>query len=192
MPACAPPPPPPYQPCPPGPPVYGGYPPNQPAANSTPIYGAAPPAPGVPGGAVGTLPPGARVRGELPVFPNRNSGYIFSKKQCEFNIIEGRTKPWKEPGCEIKFTTARADCRMNMKEFIEQVGAPARAPPRSSDVEVGICEVIEAGDGSWQKGSQFLLGDSVARLGQTLAEVGWDELRGEAGLGKPVWLVLLP
>lgn len=185
-------PPPPYQTCSSGAPVYGGYPPAQPATNPQPIYGAAQPAPGVQGGIGGTLPPGARVRGELPVFPNRNSGYIFSKKQCVFNIVEGRTKPWKEPGCEIKFTTARADCRMTMKEFIEQVGAPARAPARSSDEEVGVCEIIEAGDGTWQKGSQFSLGDAVGRLGQTLAEVGWDELRGEAGMGKPVWLVLLP
>ena len=81
---------------------------------------------------------------------------------------------------------------MTMKEFIEQVGAPERAPARSSAEEVGICEVIESGDGTWQKGSQFCLGDSDARLGQTLAGVGWDELRGEAGMGKPVWLVLLP
>ena len=184
-------PPPAYQPCASGAPVYGGYPPAQPAAKPAPIYGAAPPAPGVPGGTGATLPPGARVRGELPVFPNRNSGYIFSKKQCVFNIVEGRTKPWKEPGCEVKFTTARADCRMNIKEFIEQVGAPARAPARSRDDDVGICEVIETGDGTWQKGSQFTLGD-LPKLTQSLAEVGWDELRGEAGMGKPVWLVLLP
>ncbi|KAF7505610.1 hypothetical protein GJ744_000619 [Endocarpon pusillum] len=186
------PPPPPYQPCAGGPPVYGGYPPTQPAANPGPIHGTAQPTPGVAGGTAGTLPPGARVRGEIPVFPNRNSGYIFSKKQCCFNIIEGRTKPWKEPGCEIKFTTARADCRMGIKEFIEQVGAKARAPARATEAEVGMCEVIETGDGTWQKGSQFSLGDMDARLAQSLADVGWDELRGEAGMGKPVWLVLLP
>ncbi len=81
---------------------------------------------------------------------------------------------------------------MGIKEFIEQVGAPARAPARASEEEVGICEIIEAGDGTWQKGSQFSLGDAVARLDQSLADVGWDELRGEAGMGKPVWLVLLP
>lgn len=185
-------PPPAYQPCQSGAQVYSAYPLTQAAANPAPIYGAAAPAPGVQGGQGGTLPPGARIRGELPVFPNRNSGYIFSKKQCAFNIIEGRTKPWKEPGCEVKFTTARADCRMTIKEFIEQVGALARAPARSSDDAVGVCEVLEAGDGTWQKGSVYSLGDSVARLGLTLADCGWDELRGEAGMGKPVWLVLLP
>lgn len=81
---------------------------------------------------------------------------------------------------------------MTIKEFIEQVGALARAPTRTSDDEVGVCEVIESGDGTWQKGSQFTMSDTVAKLGQTLADVGWDELRGEAGMGKPVWLVFLP
>jgi hypothetical protein len=81
---------------------------------------------------------------------------------------------------------------MTVKEFIEQVGAQAQAPARSSDDDVGICEVIEVGDGTWQKGSQFVMSDLVPKLGQTLADVGWDELRGEAGKGKPVWLVLLP
>ena len=80
---------------------------------------------------------------------------------------------------------------MNIKEFIEQVGAVARAPARSSDDDVGVCEVIETGDGTWQKGSEFTLGD-LTKLDRSLRDVGWDELRGEAGMGKPVWLVLLP
>jgi hypothetical protein len=80
---------------------------------------------------------------------------------------------------------------MTIKEFIEQVGALARKPARSSDDDVGVCEVIETGDGTWQKGSHFTLGD-LPKLAQNLADIGWDELRGEAGMGKPVWLVLLP
>jgi len=128
----------------------------------------------------------------VPVFPNRNSGYIFSKKQCGFNLIQGTVKPWKEPGCEPQFITVRADCRMNIKEFIEQVGAKERKPARKSDDEVGICEVIETGNGTWQMGSKYCLGDTDARLAQSLAAVGWDELRDSAGQGKPVWLVFLP
>lgn len=198
MPATGPPPlpiyaqpPPPYQPYPSGPPVHGGYPPAYSTANPAPIYGAVPPAPGVPGGTKETLPPGARVRGEIPVLPNSNARILFSKEQCVFNVIEGRPKPWKEPGCEIKFTTAIAECRMNIKEFIELVGAKVRAPARCSEDDIGVCEVIETGDGTWQKGSQFTLGD-LPKLGQSLGEIGWDKLRGEAGQGKPVWLILLP
>ncbi len=80
---------------------------------------------------------------------------------------------------------------MNIKEFIEQVGAPARAPKRCSEDAIGLCEVTEVGDGTWQKGSVFTLGD-LPKLGQTLEDVGWDDQRGEAGMGKPVWLVFLP
>ena len=138
------------------------------------------------------VPPGGRVRGELPVFPNRNSGYIFSKKQCTFNIIEGPTKPWEEPGCEIKFRQTRADVRMSLEEFIEQAGVDERAGPRAKKAEKGIVEIIENGDGTWQKGVQITLGDPDATLEQSLADVGWDECRGEAGFGKPVWLVFLP
>lgn len=80
---------------------------------------------------------------------------------------------------------------MNIKEFIEQLGAAARKPARAKDDDVGVCEVIESGDGTWQKGSEFTLGD-LTKLGQSLGDIGWDEFRGEAGMGKPVWLVLLP
>jgi hypothetical protein len=81
---------------------------------------------------------------------------------------------------------------MNIKEFIEQLDAAARAPARTSDDDVGVSEVIETGDGTWQKGTEFVLGNTDAKLAQSLAQIGWDELRGEAGMGKPVWLVLLP
>lgn len=81
---------------------------------------------------------------------------------------------------------------MSVEEFIEQAGAIERAGPRAAKSSVGIVEVIESGDGGWQKGTQITLGDPDATLAQTLADVGWDECRGEAGFGKPVWLVFLP
>jgi hypothetical protein len=81
---------------------------------------------------------------------------------------------------------------MTIKEFIEQVGAVARAPPRTKDDNVGVCEIIEIGDGIWQKGTAFFKGDAAERLEQSLGDVGWDEVRGEAGKGKPIWLALLP
>jgi hypothetical protein len=119
-------------------------------------------------------------------------GYIFAKKQCTFHLIEGPTKPWNQPGCELTFTPMMVDCRMTIKEFIEQIGAKELKPARARDEDVGIIEVIESGDGTWQLGSKFLLGDTDERLAQSLAQVGWDEMRGEAGKGKPVWLVFLP
>jgi hypothetical protein len=81
---------------------------------------------------------------------------------------------------------------MLVSELIEQLGVAARAPARANADHVGICEAIEVGDGVWQKGTQITVSDNITKLGQTLADIGWDELRGEAGRGKPVWLVLLP
>lgn len=171
------------------PPPYA--PPGQPSSDSFPVYGASSPAPGVKGGTASELPPGCRVRGELPVFPNKNAGYIFGKKQCTFNIVKGRIKPWQSANCLFQFETVHADCRMPIKEFIEQIDAAGRAPARASQEAIGICEMIEVGDGVWRKGSQYLLGDLV-KIGQSLGDAGWDEFRGEAGMGKPVWLVVLP
>jgi hypothetical protein len=132
------PPPPPYPPFPNAPPVYGGYPPTQQTASPAPIYGAVQPAPGVSGGKASTLRPGSRVRGQVPVFPDRNMGYIFAKKQCTFHLIESPIKPWKQPGCELTFTPMMVDCRMTIKEFIEQIGAKELKPSNPA-----------TGPGSW-------------------------------------------
>ena len=81
---------------------------------------------------------------------------------------------------------------MALGEFIEQVGAVEKAPANTPADQIGVVEVLEGGNGTWHKGTMFMLGDGGARMNQTLQDVGWDNDRGEAGRSKPVILVFLP
>lgn len=85
-----------------------------------------------------------------------------------------------------------APTNMTLEEFIEQVGAVERAPANTPRDRIGVVEVLEAGNGTWLKGTEFMLGDEDGRMSMTLQEVGWDNDRGEAGRSKPVILVFLP
>lgn len=92
----------------------------------------------------------------------------------------------------MEFTVSHAPTSMTIVEFIEQVGVMERAPAGTPRHLMGVTEALEGGGGVWHKGTTFLLGDGVYRLNQTLAEVGWDNDRGEAGRSKPVTLVFMP
>jgi hypothetical protein len=137
-------------------------------------------------------PQGSRVKGLLPKFPDRNSGYIFPKNNCTFHIIKGDRKPWEWQGLTLDFNVMHAPTNMTLAEFIEQVGAIEKAPLSTPRDQIGVVEVFEGGNGTWHKGTAFMLGDGGNRMKQTLQEVGWDSDRGEAGRGKPVILVFLP
>jgi hypothetical protein len=137
-------------------------------------------------------PPGGRVKGLLPRFPDRNSGYIFPKNNCTFHIVKGSRKPWDWQGLLLDFNVMHAPTNMKLEEFIEQVGAVERAPANTPRDRIGVVEVLESGNGTWLKGTEFMLGDDDGRMNMTLQEVGWDNDRGEAGRSKPVILVFLP
>ena len=131
-----------------------------------------------------------RVKGLLPKFPDRGSGYIFPKSNCTFHIVKGEKKPWDHPGITLDFQVAHAPTSMKLGEFIEQVGALERAPAGTPHDYIGVQEIIEGGNGVWHKGTAFMLGDWLAD--STLNEVGWSSDRGEFGRGKPVIVVFLP
>jgi hypothetical protein len=132
------------------------------------------------------------VKGLLPKFPDRSSGYIFPKNNCTFHIVKGDRKPWEWQGLTLDFNVMHAPTNMTLAEFIEQVGAVEKAPSSTPRDQIGVVEVLEGGNGTWHKGTAFMLGDGGDRMKQTLQEVGWDNDRGEAGRGKPVILVFLP
>jgi hypothetical protein len=137
-------------------------------------------------------PPGVRVKGLMPKFPDRNCGYIFPKKNCAFHIVKGDQKPWEWQGLILDFNVMHAPTNMTLAEFIEQVGAVEKAPANTPRDQIGVVEVLEGGNGTWHKGTAFTLGDGDHRLNQTLQDIGWDNDRGEAGRSKQVILVFLP
>ena len=135
-------------------------------------------------------PPGGRVKGLLPKFPNGDTGYIFPKSNCTFHLVKGKQKPWEWRGLTLDFQVMHAPTNMTVAEFIEQIGAINKAPVGTPRNQIGVTEILEAGSGLWHKGTTFLLGDG--RSCQTLADVGWDNDRGEAGRSKPVHLIMEP
>lgn len=132
------------------------------------------------------------MKGLLPKFPDRNSGYIFPKSNCTFHIVNGDMKPWEWQWLKLDFNVMHAPTTMTLTEFIEQVGAVEKAPPGTPRSQIGVVEVLEGGNGTWHRGTAFTLGDEDRRMKATLQEVGWDNNRGEAGRSKPVTLVFLP
>ena len=64
-------------------------------------------------------------------------------------------------------------------DLMHQLGVPAGDNDR-----YGLTECVETGNGSWEKGSTYVLSQDRSR--KTLAEVGWDETRGTEK--KVVWL----
>jgi hypothetical protein len=132
------------------------------------------------------------VKGLLPRFPDRNSGYIFPKNNCTFHVIKGDRKPWEWQGLTLDFNVMHAPTNMTLEEFIEQVGAAEKAPANTPRDRIGVVEILEGGNGTWHQGTAFMLGDEEWRMKQTLEEIGWDNERGEAGRSKPVILAFLP
>ena len=137
-------------------------------------------------------PPGARVKGLLPKFPDGSTGYIFPKSNCTFQIVIGSNKPWDGRGEALQFQVMHAPTSMRLAEFIEQIGAVGRAPPGTPPDQIGICEIVEAGNGAWRKGSAYYFGDGPHKMSQTLDQLGWGDDRGEAGRHKPVTICVLP
>jgi len=90
----------------------------------------------------------------------------------------------------LDFKVVNAPTSMKLNEFIEQVGAIDRAGPGVPRDRVGVQEILEAGNGVWRKGSEFMLDDWQGQ--STLEDIGWSNDRGEAGRSKPVILVFLP
>ena len=145
----------------------------------------------------------------MPTFPDRSNGYIFPKvskwlcfkftltniclkKNTTIELYKGTQKPWEWQGLQMEFTVHHAPVNMTIREFIEQLGAEDRAPAGTPPEWIGIVEILEAGNGRWHKGTQFLISDPDDRLTQTLEQVGWDADRGARNRAKPVRLMCLP
>jgi len=156
----------------------------------------------------GKVPPvsGNRVKGQLAKFSDSGAGYVFSKKNVAFhifehNIIEKYKNETNDNGQfrisdttlkdkqENKFALMLADCRLPLAEFIEQIDCIKRAPSGYPHHGIGICELLEQGNGWFQRGDTIYLNDYRA---STAIEDIWSDACGEAGRAKPVHLVRLP
>ena len=67
---------------------------------------------------------------------------------------------------------------MTVKDLIKRLGAPAGE-------QNGITEMEELGDDRFTAGVTITQGSEDAK--KTLAEVGWTQMRSEAG---PIWIVV--
>lgn len=87
--------------------------------------------------------------------------------------------PYESPNTEFQFSIVRVPCSMTIAELIQQLGAEG-----ANDK---VTECIELGNGAWAKGISIAKSDDAAK--QTVAQVGWDEARGE-GPNRPVWIIV--
>ena len=71
---------------------------------------------------------------------------------------------------------------MKVAELISQLGAS-----NGADNQNGVTEYVELGNGFWAKGLSIFKSDEAGQ--KTLAQIGWDEERGE-GPKPPVWVVV--
>ena len=102
------------------------------------------------------------------------------------HLIEKGVRPWENPGGSFKWRAFKVPIRMKLNELMRGIGIRQGVRAETMDLDLGICEVIEMGDGRWSKGSEYKFMDSGSD--QTLEEVGWSEKRGAPGGARPVWL----
>jgi len=97
-----------------------------------------------------------------------------------------------------KFNVQHAPCDMTFEELIEQINCRKRAnhhPPYSipghgyPEHLIGIQELLELDRGRFMPGSKIMLTDPQAK--SKLGEL-WSDSAGNAGQGKPRYIVRLP
>ncbi|MCJ1338916.1 hypothetical protein MMC09_004205 [Bachmanniomyces sp. S44760] len=124
-------------------------------------------------------PPGAKFKGTALNIEGKS--YLFPGKHTTIHFVLDGFQPWKAPHRQFSFSAHEVPTLMTIDELIRQLGiSEDRAEKR------GIAELIEKGDGIWQQGGSFLLGEK--RSSQTLGSLGWNESRGKER--KPTWVCL--
>ncbi|KAI9791243.1 MAG: hypothetical protein M1816_004235 [Peltula sp. TS41687] len=156
-------------------PMFGGFqpmpppPPPPPPAPAAPAPATAPPAP------LTTIPSSHVDPAAAGVNPGIS--YLYPAKHTSLHVIAGSFVPYESPHVEFQFSIVRVPCNMTVAELIEQLGADG-----ANDK---VTECVELGEGAWAKGASIVKSNDMAK--KTLAQVGWDEDRGE-GPKPPVWI----
>ena len=179
-------------------PVYASQPSMTVARVTTPVIQAPSERPTVPGETLD----GRRVQFD------DGSSYLFPRDYTSFHFVSNGHRPWEAPGQVFNFTTYKVPVTTTVRDLITHLGVPV-----TSTNKLGIAEILEAGGGSWKRGTTFVpinkkheiakirekLGDQYSddalaglvpndRCDETIKEVGWSETAGRTK--KPIWLAV--
>lgn len=201
-----------YQ-CTPAPPPYSSGPPPPPPpvpGPTAPSWAPPPPPPPASHAFGGTNDDaeepleGNRVKGQLATFPDRSAGYIFPRRNVTIHLFKDNVISKYPPVSNIvttqndKFNVQHAPCDMTFEELIEQINCRKRAnwhPPYNTPGHgypehlIGVQELLELDRGRFMLGSKIMLTDPQAK--SKLGEL-WSDSAGNAGQGKPRYIVRLP
>ncbi|TKX21500.1 hypothetical protein C1H76_5996 [Elsinoe australis] len=106
--------------------------------------------------------------------------FVYPRKNTYVHLIK-ETKVWEEGKGKggWSFKIHRVPVSLSVGEFVEAfMGEEAGG--------WSVTEVVELGDGEWDKGTSVKFGDGKAK--ETMGSFGWNERRGSDL--PPVWLVL--
>ncbi|KAK5061566.1 hypothetical protein LTR84_008110 [Exophiala bonariae] len=143
---------------------------------------------------------GNRIKESLVVLrESGGAGYIASKHNATFHIFDrGLLSIYTPDGnkrinipshANEGFKIQMAACSLPMEEFIEQLDCIKDAPPNWPRSQIGIAELKDYGNGSFEVGTRIMLDD--ARSKETLSQV-FGNVVGEAGLARPIYLTRIP
>ena len=108
--------------------------------------------------------------------------YLFPDSHTIIHFLFDGTRPFDgHPGCTPEFTALKIPTTMTVADLMRRLGVPDYDNDR-----FGVTECVEVGDGSWTKGSTYILSEEKTK--KTLKAIGWDDSRGVAN--KPVWIAI--
>ncbi|CAD6564718.1 MAG: hypothetical protein ASARMPREDX12_002394 [Alectoria sarmentosa] len=158
----------------------GGYPPYHPTLHP----GTPPPAPRAPSAPAsygsGYEPPGQYIDGHM--LHGDGWSYITPSEHTTMHFVGDGTRPCDAPNGyyprHFNFSKHKVPTMMTVKDLIKRLGAPAGE-------HNGITEMEELGDDRFTAGVTITQGSEDAK--KTLAEMGWTQMKSEAG---PIWIVV--
>lgn len=94
------------------------------------------------------------------------------------HLVQPGSQPWLSKKMKFRFQPHKVDRCLTISELIAELKAPG-----SCDAEKGLVEMIEVGDGCWQRGTIWKKADEKSK--KMLREADWT---GRMKDQKPVWL----
>lgn len=146
-----------------------------------PLIAYAPPPPPAPAPAPDPAPtfepPGARLNGGA--FVHEGRAYLFPAEHTIIHFFHAGDRPFEnpQPAGAPPFMALHVATTSTVADLMRQLGVPQDVDGAGD--RFGVTECIEVGDGSWTKGTSFIL--SQDRSKKTLKDLKWE---GE----RPVWL----
>lgn len=147
---------------------------------------------------------GNRIKGQLPTFPDKSTGYLFPKENVTLHLFAQNVISKYASNNNVititddKFNVQHAPCNMTFEELIDRIDCRSRAnyhPPYNQPGQgypehlIGIQELLELGGGQFMLGSKIMLTDP--RVKSRIGEI-WPDTAGSAGQHKPRYIVRLP